>query len=995
MAKKLKVSFAMGGGVSLGSFSGAALTEILKLLILYGQDEDGNLYDEIVLDSFSGASAGAISLAIMMRALMDYESVLEHLPDSKSELIQQLEKDYGKSTIDTITQQGKLDQLLAATVSQRLQEILWVENISIEALFGDDKPQSKRNLTSLLERDYLAQSTADYLLKGVEKLKEKTPEKLREDIQILAKDRVLFACSLTNFSSISRTKKFNEDPIIKSFERSFNDYDHKELRIVDFQFQPGLQSEAKWLSIGLDNQADYNIGSVESWSMFASSAIACGAFPVAFEPAVLERRRKELYLPEDADQIEGSTMKFAYIDGGTFNNEPISEAFKLANYLDLNSNAPKESYDRIVFFVDPIVSSDDPGYALDLLKKYNADYKGLKKGFGLKKITPKKVSGNIMGYSSRLAGIMRKEGVVKEGLKINKFIKKYQQRNLLVSSYMSSQFELQDEDLTKLLYVLIKYTEDKISNRAIPPGTANKIEFLSQKYARVLHEKFDQDLSEQDIKEFRSLLEEVEYCFQPHFTDSKPTVKEDSEGLEQFQGRSIDMAQTVTAPAYDDGLQEYHQTNVTVNMHENAFENLMANATVKGKVNQIKGKVKAFFTTKGSQYKSRSLESSTQDTQQDFRKALSFILLDLLMGTFDKDINAYLIAITPMNFHSEKPFEELSTIPLPGGEFEAFAGFSSLESRKIAFDQGRLCSLGVLERGSFRKQRALDVKDSQDPQPVIEGESIQSLKDKLTQRIKTQFSENGNYLKKYQSVLLTSLKAVGGERLYHILLDGTQVKFPLNLVLLILSPIGILLFPIIYLGVFITNLFYPIPNLIGKLLDGMLVNPSFKRMTQFTEGSECHIDLELKDIGGKKARCTFFHQPESGAPIKLAQFKIGVNSAQQSIDFLVPYIDHNGKKQFYFSKYQERNTEGAVFEPEKVVNKVVLRVKGLNGRKRNIEVALPPLHSIEKCEVKLKYFINPVLKIKGDNPAFASHTQYTIEDVSIPLEETILALFNR
>ena len=42
MAKILRICLAMGGGVSLGSFSGSSLTEALKLLILYGKDENGN-----------------------------------------------------------------------------------------------------------------------------------------------------------------------------------------------------------------------------------------------------------------------------------------------------------------------------------------------------------------------------------------------------------------------------------------------------------------------------------------------------------------------------------------------------------------------------------------------------------------------------------------------------------------------------------------------------------------------------------------------------------------------------------------------------------------------------------------------------------------------------------------------------------------------------------------------------------------------------------------
>ena len=67
MPKTLRLSFAMGGGVSLGSFSGAALTEILRSFLLYGQDRNGHPYQKVVLDAMSGASAGAIALAILLK----------------------------------------------------------------------------------------------------------------------------------------------------------------------------------------------------------------------------------------------------------------------------------------------------------------------------------------------------------------------------------------------------------------------------------------------------------------------------------------------------------------------------------------------------------------------------------------------------------------------------------------------------------------------------------------------------------------------------------------------------------------------------------------------------------------------------------------------------------------------------------------------------------------------------------------------------------------
>ncbi|MBK8371027.1 MAG: patatin-like phospholipase family protein [Saprospiraceae bacterium] len=93
-SKKLKVCLAMGGGVSLGSYSGAALTEALKLLVLYGQDKDGTQYESVEVDGMSGASAGSIALAIMMRCLIDYKSLLsiQKIKDSVNDSVSQIEK---------------------------------------------------------------------------------------------------------------------------------------------------------------------------------------------------------------------------------------------------------------------------------------------------------------------------------------------------------------------------------------------------------------------------------------------------------------------------------------------------------------------------------------------------------------------------------------------------------------------------------------------------------------------------------------------------------------------------------------------------------------------------------------------------------------------------------------------------------------------------------------------------------------------------------------
>ena len=68
MTKHLRVALAMGGGTSQGTFSGVAVTEGLKLLALYG--DNGHPPKSLEIDAISGASAGTLTLAILMRSLL-------------------------------------------------------------------------------------------------------------------------------------------------------------------------------------------------------------------------------------------------------------------------------------------------------------------------------------------------------------------------------------------------------------------------------------------------------------------------------------------------------------------------------------------------------------------------------------------------------------------------------------------------------------------------------------------------------------------------------------------------------------------------------------------------------------------------------------------------------------------------------------------------------------------------------------------------------------
>lgn len=122
----LKLGFAMGGGVSLGTFNAGALAQSIKLAILYGLDKDGNLFDKVEVDVFSGASAGSISLALMIRALA-YQTELQR-KNAKAALIAEFGNDFQSLTPE------KKDAIIAAEVMLDVQREIWTKQLTLDKL---------------------------------------------------------------------------------------------------------------------------------------------------------------------------------------------------------------------------------------------------------------------------------------------------------------------------------------------------------------------------------------------------------------------------------------------------------------------------------------------------------------------------------------------------------------------------------------------------------------------------------------------------------------------------------------------------------------------------------------------------------------------------------------------------------------------------------------------------------------------------------------------
>jgi len=472
MPKTLRLGFAMGGGVSMGAFSGGGLLESVKLLLLYGQDRKGNRYDDIVIDVMSGSSAGAISLLIMVRALVDYPAMQQLLGITEQALSEEILQQYGSDYGDLSPRNKKAFR--AAHVAQLLQRKLWVEEVTLDKLFGDtilpDYLDPGTGGFGLLSRKLFNRLVKDYILKNAESI---NPKELA-----LLGDRVLFAFSLTNLKPIPTGSNKKKD---RTYEIAIHEAQtskiHKELRIVDFHLgTDNLESEINFLEVrdtsneqGLQDGSDvklkqFSLDTKNTWQVLADTAIACGAFPIAFQPMPLVRYSYE-YLAGDVKWPkafgEKNSHTFSYIDGGTLNNEPIREAFRLANYLDHKEKTGNGDFDRLILFIDPLVSDPAPDFRINSYARYFHDKKG--------RLKTRSELIRMADYAGEVLSVLRNEGSVVEEDKINSFLQNKDMMQEITNYLRDTEFTISNpQKHLPLLKSILDRLEKEFKNQLIP-----------------------------------------------------------------------------------------------------------------------------------------------------------------------------------------------------------------------------------------------------------------------------------------------------------------------------------------------------------------------------------------------------------------------------------------------------------------------------------------------------------------------------------------------
>lgn len=403
MAKRiLKLAFAMGGGVSLGAFSGSALTEAIKLALLRIVKKQAD-YEDVEIDVFSGASAGSLALAVMLRALT------WRTADEEKSAQASLRKLHPEVEWDKVFETEHGRDLIATQVAQDLQEKAWVRLIDLKGLLGEvlANPKGHPNAAeaaaqSAMRREGLRWSPGLLDSEAVYEIARSqlfppAGALIKPDRRRLLSERCLYACTLTSLTAFTSdaTDTFNISPgSAPGLRDALRSKVHRDLRVFDIHFssvntavseqkrseyrqmetlmveateamragksfmdampaqleahmmRPPTEEEfhPKWMilhpDVGRDGIA-WDLRQPQTWAIIAATAIASGAFPGAFSPVVLNRYRWE-YGHQWPKHLEGTAQKTHPAD---------SHPFAFVDGGVFNNDPIREAY-RMASFMD-------------------------------------------------------------------------------------------------------------------------------------------------------------------------------------------------------------------------------------------------------------------------------------------------------------------------------------------------------------------------------------------------------------------------------------------------------------------------------------------------------------------------------------------------------------------------------------------------------------------------------------------------------------------
>src|SRR5690606_33500871 len=124
---------------------------------------------------------------------------------------------------------------------------------------------------------------------------------------------------------------------------------------------------------------------------------------------------------------------FTYVDGGTFNNEPIREGMRLASYIDnINSHV---AFDRMLIFVDPMVGDMETQFRVNVHGSM-----GLSRSFlsGKAKIAQKSTFMRLVSKVPHMIAAILNEAQSIELSKISSVLERFENRQKMRAFYKAT-----------------------------------------------------------------------------------------------------------------------------------------------------------------------------------------------------------------------------------------------------------------------------------------------------------------------------------------------------------------------------------------------------------------------------------------------------------------------------------------------------------------------------------------------------------------------------
>jgi len=301
-----KLAIAISGAVSLGSYEAGVMYEVLEAIAKHNEKLTENHPDRIEIDVITGASAGGMTAGILAQELL-YNGQNLRLPNNNS--------------------------LFNA----------WVQDVDIRELLTEHHPDNYK--FSLLSSE-VVDNIADKYLLDLTNLD--TPNKQKKaqgrNAHLSAAKKIYMGVTMSNLNGWD----YNISPRNTSGDGQFA-YTRYRDRFVCELDDSNDNIEVKLTEISLDNNQWIPMRE-SNWAILRECSLSSGAFPFAFASRMIRREPGAGEFQNRVDQ------KYAYTDGGVFENEPLGLAKKLAEWIDHNDNSNMENNDelsRVYLYIAP------------------------------------------------------------------------------------------------------------------------------------------------------------------------------------------------------------------------------------------------------------------------------------------------------------------------------------------------------------------------------------------------------------------------------------------------------------------------------------------------------------------------------------------------------------------------------------------------------------------------------------------------------------------